>query len=325
MSQLKVLAGDFAKRNDSFFLHIATMGTFTLHPEGKKFGQGEKISITQVESVEIVSESKNKQRITFKCIFSDGRQLMAETDQKTYTSIQAALMDAPKQLEAEQKYQAKLEEKASQKASKQPGTAVTAPEAIRLIALMMAWFFSMISLSSSMGAVFFFAFAALTVTKRVTIPLRKKINIPAFALPVSYVVFFAIGWPLLVNSATIQENLNASNTAVEAPADAPPQVEQTQAVNTPKPEPTATPDKDLNAAGAPPTVSLFGGYDEVKKAIKKELGSEPEYVRWFEAMLNRDCDGGPCWRVKTVINHNGQQVSAYAYMRYGKVLSLKFE
>ncbi len=203
---------------------------------------------------------------------------------------------------------------------KQPDKQLSNIEALRIHALGLAWFFSIISLSSSFGAVLLFALAAMSVTKRITIPLRKRFQIPAFALPVFYLVCSFIAWPLLVNSFTIQSNLNASNTVVEQPIESAP-------VNTPKPEPTPTPDPDVVAAGGPPQIdTLFGGYPQVKNHIKKELGFEPEYLKWFNPILERSCsDGRACWRVKTVIRKNGQEGGFYAFMRYGKIIDTKFE
>lgn len=140
MSEIKVLAGSFAKRDPSMFHHIMNQGSFTLYNDGKL--KSERISITQVDAIEIASEESvkrlggtlgwgiagaalfgpvgllagallggNQKRVAFVCTFKDGRNLMASTDQKTWMSIQAALLDVPKQLEIETKYQQRLEEK----------------------------------------------------------------------------------------------------------------------------------------------------------------------------------------------------------------------
>jgi hypothetical protein len=328
MSQIKVLAGDFAKRDDSFFHHITGMGSFSLYSYENKAGKSEKISITQVESIEVVSE--DKKRITFKCFFSDGKQLMAETDKKTYTSIQAALMDAPRQLEIEQKFQEKLAAKAAQNPPKEPRSTV---DTIKLLAMMPPVFLAMVSLSASFGAVICFSLSALTMSKRVTTPLIKRFNLPTFSIPLAYTAFFLIGFPFLTNSGPVQENLNHSESVAVAPVEEPPQTEPAAPaatvapIKTPKPEPTPTTDPDVVAAGSPPQIdTLFGGYPQVKNYIKKELGSEPEYVRWFNPILERSCsDGRACWRVKTVIRKNGQEGGFYAFMRYGKIIDTKFE
>lgn len=117
MGKIKVHAGDFQKSGNNSF----GFGSFTLFTDTHPF-MGETISAKQLESVEIASEASvkkiggtvgwgvaggvllgpvgllagllaggRKKEVTFVAKFKDGRKLLASTDQKTYTKIQAAI------------------------------------------------------------------------------------------------------------------------------------------------------------------------------------------------------------------------------------------
>jgi len=116
MSTIKVHAGDFLKGDGHF-----SFSTFTLRTMDK-YWVGEHISASQLEFIEAASEENvkklagtvgwgavgavalgpvgllagillggKKKEITFVAKFKDGRKLLATTDQKTYTKIQASI------------------------------------------------------------------------------------------------------------------------------------------------------------------------------------------------------------------------------------------
>lgn len=116
-----------------------------------------------------------------------------------------------------------------------------------------------------------------------------------------------------IANATAEPNPIQEHTQAPAPTKAP------VAAITPKPDPAVA------LAGASPMPGLFGGVDEAKSAWEKELGGKPEIVKWLGIVLDKECDGSPCWRVKAIIRFAGQEGSGYAYMRYGKVLKTKYE
>jgi len=117
MGKIKVHAGDFEKIGNSSF----SFGCFTLFTQQHPF-MGETIVATELEAVDVASEENvkkiggtagwgvaggvllgpvgllaglliggRKKEVTFVARFKDGRKLLASTDQKTYTKIQAAV------------------------------------------------------------------------------------------------------------------------------------------------------------------------------------------------------------------------------------------
>ena len=115
MASIKVLAGDFSKGPASYIL-----GNLSLRTEKHKF-VGENIPAKEIESIEIATEESvkklggaaawgavgglalgplgllaglilggNKKEVRFVARFKDGRKLLAATDPKTYSAIQAA-------------------------------------------------------------------------------------------------------------------------------------------------------------------------------------------------------------------------------------------
>ena len=115
MAKVKIHAGDFLSVDGSFM-----MGVLTLKTEKNKFA-GESIMTTELETVELASEENvkriggtvgwgiaggvvlgpvgllaglllggKKKEVTFVAKFKDGRKLLATTDNKTFTKLQAA-------------------------------------------------------------------------------------------------------------------------------------------------------------------------------------------------------------------------------------------
>ena len=115
MSSVKVVAGEFLKGQAS-----CSFGSLVLRTE-KKYLTGESISLRDIEAVEIASEGSvkklggavgwgaagsvilgpvgllaglllggKKKEVTFVAKFKCGRKLLATTDNKTFTKIQAA-------------------------------------------------------------------------------------------------------------------------------------------------------------------------------------------------------------------------------------------
>lgn len=117
MGKITVHAGDFEKNGNNSF----GFGIFTLFTKEHPF-MGENISASQLEAIDIASEENvkkiggtagwglvggvllgpvgllagllaggRKKDVTFIAKFKDGRKLLATTNQKTYTKIQAAV------------------------------------------------------------------------------------------------------------------------------------------------------------------------------------------------------------------------------------------
>lgn len=116
MSKIKVHAGDFLKEDGSFFLGMITLKT-------KEHSiAGEAIPLSYLETVDIATEESVKRlggtigwgavgglllgplgllagvlvggrdkEVTFVARFRDGRKLLATTDSKTFTKLQAAV------------------------------------------------------------------------------------------------------------------------------------------------------------------------------------------------------------------------------------------
>ncbi|MDW1605626.1 MULTISPECIES: hypothetical protein [unclassified Vibrio] len=116
MAKIKVHAGDFLEGEGSL-----SFGVLNLKTSEKKF-MGENILLTQLESVELASEENvkkiggtigwgaagalvlgpagllaglllggKKKDVTFVALFKDGRKLLATTDSKSFTKLQAAV------------------------------------------------------------------------------------------------------------------------------------------------------------------------------------------------------------------------------------------
>ncbi|MGY6274993.1 hypothetical protein [Methylomonas sp. MgM2] len=116
MAKIKVHAGDFLKVDGQY-----SFGSLTLKTEAHNF-LGETIPITELETVEIATEESvkklsgtigwgaagavilgpvgllaglllggKKKEVTFVAKFKDGRKLLASTDSKTFTKLQAAV------------------------------------------------------------------------------------------------------------------------------------------------------------------------------------------------------------------------------------------
>lgn len=117
MGNIKVLAGDFLKGGDSNY----SSGSFALKTE-EHFWIGEIIPLDQLDTIDIATEESvkkiggtvgwgvagavilgpvgllaglllggKKKEVTFVAKFKDGRKLMASTDSKTFTKLQAAI------------------------------------------------------------------------------------------------------------------------------------------------------------------------------------------------------------------------------------------
>ena len=115
MSKIKVLAGDFIKGDGQF-----SWGSLVLKTKAHSW-VGETIAASELETVEVATEESvkkiggtvgwgvagavllgpagllaglllggRKKEITFVARFKDGRKLMATTDSKTFTKLQAA-------------------------------------------------------------------------------------------------------------------------------------------------------------------------------------------------------------------------------------------
>jgi hypothetical protein len=116
MATIKVLAGDFLKGDGQL-----SFGSLTLKTKEHSF-IGETIPVTNLETVEIATEESvkklegtigwgavgglllgpvgllagllaggRKKEVTFVAKFKDGRKLLASTDSKTFTKLQAAV------------------------------------------------------------------------------------------------------------------------------------------------------------------------------------------------------------------------------------------
>ncbi len=116
MAKVKIHAGDFLEGDSSF-----SFGSLFLRTEKESFS-GECINLTELETVEIASEENvkkmggtvgwgvvgalvlgpvgllagllmggRKKDVTFVAKFKDGRKLLATTDSKTFTKLQAAV------------------------------------------------------------------------------------------------------------------------------------------------------------------------------------------------------------------------------------------
>ena len=116
MAKVKVLAGDFLKGDGQF-----GFGSLTLKTKKHRI-VGETIPITELEDVEVATEENvkklggtvgwgaagalvfgpvgllaglllggNNKQVTFVAKFKDGRKLLAITDSKTFTKLQAAV------------------------------------------------------------------------------------------------------------------------------------------------------------------------------------------------------------------------------------------
>lgn len=116
MAKITVHAGDFLKGEGQF-----SFGVLNLKTNEKKF-MGENILLTELESIEVASEENvkkiggtigwgaagalalgpvgllaglllggKKKDVTFVALFKDGRKLLATTDSKSFTKLQAAV------------------------------------------------------------------------------------------------------------------------------------------------------------------------------------------------------------------------------------------
>ena len=116
MAKVKVLAGDFLEGNGEY-----SWGSLVLKTKEHSWA-GETIPLTKLETVEIATEESvkkiggtvgwgaagavilgpvgllaglllggKKKEITFVAKFKDGRKLLAQTDSKTFTKLQAAV------------------------------------------------------------------------------------------------------------------------------------------------------------------------------------------------------------------------------------------
>ncbi|BEH14276.1 hypothetical protein [Marinobacter shengliensis] len=116
MSSIKVHAGDFLKQSGNY-----NFNTLTLKTEEHPY-IGESIDVSQIETLDVATEENvkklggavgwgaagglllgsvgllagllaggNKKNVTFVAKFYDGRKLLATTDSKTFTKIQASL------------------------------------------------------------------------------------------------------------------------------------------------------------------------------------------------------------------------------------------
>lgn len=181
---------------------------------------------------------------------------------------------------------------------------------------------------SKIGSIMFIISAALMTPAGKSKVLGPFMKQPEFKWYQSGFVAFVLFIVCSIVASGTPNKFEPDPEVLQAIANATPTPEPTptpKPTDTPRPEPTPTPDKELNDAGASPAPSIFGGVDEAKEAFEKELGGQPEYVKWLGITLDRECDGRPCWRVKAILRFNGQEGAGYAYMRYGKVLKTKFE
>lgn len=118
MATIKIHAGDFPEGSAKTALGVITMPW----KKGDGFWGGESLRFDQIKSLEVASEESvkklggtvgwgivgatllgpvgllagllaggRKNEVTFVCEFADGRKMLATTDSKTYTKMQAAI------------------------------------------------------------------------------------------------------------------------------------------------------------------------------------------------------------------------------------------